>query len=588
MIQANPAVNDLLSALTATGNAPLPGLTKDGIVTGEKGLNFLSLLNGLTGMKSSGEGDIFGTDSELGSEDMDFIAAMLAGDQIAQARPLFIPLNNGNTSEDPSPMGESEMKESFLTTGILSGSDQYPQMADALVKSEEAAGIDPGDDPASGFKSLKLNGMDGRVAGFTQIPLSADVSIADGTVEQSDGSRAKPLDGFLQVSELEELMPGEKLSLTFVDDKTGEIETAEFTKTNQSESFNGKEFTRFEIELQGEGKSTKLNAVLASSPAKGEKTVGDLIKIAEAHKSSEAKLMVVVPQETAPEQDLTSKEKNPVMKMDQILSGRFIIDDAASQQRQIQLRDAGLQINGTQSKDGLPSQEEGSYKVIIGSDGKSDANQGSLNQNANHNSMNYSAMEFANAARNSSESISEKIGALQFSLTQNQEALPVEEKAEVGNTVQTKDAGQFRNIFFKLEPPMGGTKIPEGGYFRIKLEPEELGKIDVELKLDHNKMVARMKVDTPLARQVVESHLPQLRETLHSHGIKVENIIVDLNNNAGDFNQNLNGQQAQNQLANRIRFNQNMDLTQEDIGLDSDFTPSNRILNLRGNLSLLA
>jgi hypothetical protein len=495
LIQANLKIIDLLSALTATGNLPLSGLPKAG--TGEQGFDISSFLDGLTGVKSAGKEDLFGTESLLSPEDMDFIAGLMAGNQAAQARPFF--------------------------------SDQ-----------------------------------------------------------RNAGMQSKSLSELLPISELEKLMPGEKLSLSFVNEETGEIENADFTKTGQSESFNGREFSRFDIELQGEGKSTKLSVLLINPSSKGEKTIGDLIQVVESHKPSEAKMIVFLPQEEAVEQDLTSKDKSPVMKMDQILSGRFIIDDAMSQQRQIQLREINLQNNDMQSRNALPSQEEGNVKVIIGNDGRSDANQGSLNQNANNAGLNYSAFEFTNAMKISSENFSEKLGDLQFTLTQNQDALAIDENADAGSLAQTKDLNQFRNVLFKLEPPTGGTKIPEGGYFRIKLEPEELGKIDVELRIEHDKLVARMKVDTPHARQVVESHLPQLRDTLHSHGIKVENIMVDLNNNAGDFNHNLNGQQAQNQLANRIRFNQNMDLSQEQIGLDADFTPSNRILNLKGNLSLLA
>jgi len=158
---------------------------------------------------------------------------------------------------------------------------------------------------------------------------------------------------------------------------------------------------------------------------------------------------------------------------------------------------------------------------------------------------------------------------------------------EVTTAVEVREMPQFNQVEFKLELPKEGLKYPEGGYFRIRLEPQELGKVEVELEVMQNKFVARMQVDSPLAKQVIKANLPQLRDTLNSHGIKVESIIIDLS--TGHQHQDYAGRQAEDGKRGWSGMAQGGEQSSLNAGLAiNEYSGITRVANLRGNLSLLA
>ncbi|QQK76375.1 flagellar hook-length control protein FliK [Salicibibacter cibarius] len=61
----------------------------------------------------------------------------------------------------------------------------------------------------------------------------------------------------------------------------------------------------------------------------------------------------------------------------------------------------------------------------------------------------------------------------------------------------------------------------------IKLHPESLGRLDVQITRDNGVLQARLVTTTALARELVESQLPNLRHAFHQQQLPVERIVVD-------------------------------------------------------------
>jgi len=61
----------------------------------------------------------------------------------------------------------------------------------------------------------------------------------------------------------------------------------------------------------------------------------------------------------------------------------------------------------------------------------------------------------------------------------------------------------------------------------IKLYPESLGRLDVQITRDNGVLQARLVTTTAMARELVESQLPNLRHAFHQQQLPVERIVVD-------------------------------------------------------------
>lgn len=84
-----------------------------------------------------------------------------------------------------------------------------------------------------------------------------------------------------------------------------------------------------------------------------------------------------------------------------------------------------------------------------------------------------------------------------------------------------KDMSDFmiKNMKFSL-----GDAVKEA---KLSLNPEHLGQIDVKITLHSSgQLVAQLMADTAAGRQLLESQLPQLRQTLQSQGLQVERLEV--------------------------------------------------------------
>jgi flagellar hook-length control protein FliK len=70
---------------------------------------------------------------------------------------------------------------------------------------------------------------------------------------------------------------------------------------------------------------------------------------------------------------------------------------------------------------------------------------------------------------------------------------------------------------------------------KIELEPPSLGRLQIELSVKDNQMRALLIVETPQAKQILESNLNQLRTALESQQIEIEKFSVSLGNEHTSF-----------------------------------------------------
>jgi len=70
----------------------------------------------------------------------------------------------------------------------------------------------------------------------------------------------------------------------------------------------------------------------------------------------------------------------------------------------------------------------------------------------------------------------------------------------------------------------------QGGQIRLRLSPPELGSMKLELTVRDGLMTAHVQAETDTARNLLLDHLPQLRERLADHQIKIDHFDVELMN----------------------------------------------------------
>ncbi|MBU3917509.1 flagellar hook-length control protein FliK, partial [bacterium] len=80
------------------------------------------------------------------------------------------------------------------------------------------------------------------------------------------------------------------------------------------------------------------------------------------------------------------------------------------------------------------------------------------------------------------------------------------------------------------------------GEMTVNLAPEHLGKLEIKLKKNGDKMSGEFKVENKEAEEMLKSRFSELRETLENQGIKIDEFTVilkdeyssTLSNSAGD------------------------------------------------------
>jgi flagellar hook-length control protein FliK len=70
----------------------------------------------------------------------------------------------------------------------------------------------------------------------------------------------------------------------------------------------------------------------------------------------------------------------------------------------------------------------------------------------------------------------------------------------------------------------------QGGQIRLRLSPPELGSMRLEISVRNGVMTAHVQTETDTARNMLLDHLPQLRDRLADHNIKIDHFDVELTN----------------------------------------------------------
>jgi len=84
----------------------------------------------------------------------------------------------------------------------------------------------------------------------------------------------------------------------------------------------------------------------------------------------------------------------------------------------------------------------------------------------------------------------------------------------------------------------------------IQLDPPELGKIKIDLRMDGDKLLAHITTDSPEAQSLLRNHLPELHQALQSQQVNLAEVRVwngSGSGAAGDFAQNFHQAPGQRQ-----------------------------------------
>lgn len=114
-------------------------------------------------------------------------------------------------------------------------------------------------------------------------------------------------------------------------------------------------------------------------------------------------------------------------------------------------------------------------------------------------------------------------------------------KADVPNTaVDSQDV--LNQIVRKAELML---KL-NSSQMKIELHPEFLGKLTIKVMVEEGAVTARFITDNHQVKQMLEANLGMLRQTLESHGMKVERAEVDVQLNQGGLFDGSEGQRGWN------------------------------------------
>ncbi len=88
----------------------------------------------------------------------------------------------------------------------------------------------------------------------------------------------------------------------------------------------------------------------------------------------------------------------------------------------------------------------------------------------------------------------------------------------------------------------------ESGSITMKLHPQELGELRMEIKIEQDNIKAHITTQNPQVQEILDRHLPRLREALEAQGLNLEQMQVsvasDSNSNTQQFQEHFNRQQT--------------------------------------------
>jgi len=153
-------------------------------------------------------------------------------------------------------------------------------------------------------------------------------------------------------------------------------------------------------------------------------------------------------------------------------------------------------------------------------------------------------LEFPSVLKNSANnSLSIKPEALPFVSPQNAVVSPDQSKAV--ETTRQLDAAETRRVMSDIVSKIHtsiGDKVHET---TIELKPDFLGRMNIRLSVEGDRVSVRMQVANAAVRELVESNFSTLRDSLRDRGFTMDNVQVNVNTQGQDYN--LSQQQTLNQ-----------------------------------------
>jgi len=113
----------------------------------------------------------------------------------------------------------------------------------------------------------------------------------------------------------------------------------------------------------------------------------------------------------------------------------------------------------------------------------------------------------------------------------------------------------------------------ETGTVNLKLHPQELGELRMAITIEHDNVKAHIVAQSPHAQEMIDRHMPRLREALEQQGLhlhEIEVTVADHDNAAGErFDNNQAWQQPQ-QSIHRKNIQTDFTLEQNEEGGEVD------------------
>ena len=128
----------------------------------------------------------------------------------------------------------------------------------------------------------------------------------------------------------------------------------------------------------------------------------------------------------------------------------------------------------------------------------------------------------------------------------------ISQEVVVGNDIDFDE--NIQKVNDSIIELMDITANGENSSMKVKLNPEELGFVDVTLKMEEGKLVARILVENEQVRELFNNHMNQLNDKLVKQDISISKVEIDLNLNSN--NSQSNSSSNQNNKKNPFGSNQ--------------------------------
>jgi flagellar hook-length control protein FliK len=126
---------------------------------------------------------------------------------------------------------------------------------------------------------------------------------------------------------------------------------------------------------------------------------------------------------------------------------------------------------------------------------------------------------FSDAIQDATRTMTEKTGAIQIAPSERTEATATQ-RFQATVMDQIVDKANLRSV-------QGRSEI------QIRLKPDFLGNVQMNIAADKEQVVVRMITDHPVVKEVVEANLHHLKTELQHQGLTIDRFEVTVNPDAG-------------------------------------------------------